>query len=69
MTHGYEYFDIEYEDIDLWDWDEDFLFDEQSPEELWSELEGIYNDMAKESDEYDIYWQSDESKEDEEEKL
>lgn len=57
MTHGYEWFDYDY-----WDLDEGYEFEEWFFTGLEEEyvLGGIYEDIANESDEYDIYKQDDE---------
>lgn len=58
MTHGYEFFEFDYMDLDLTDWFSGF--EEDTISESWRELEEIYNVYSEESEEFDVYEQDEE---------
>ncbi len=61
MTHGYEFFEYEYENIDFYDW---LLgFEEETISDFWAEMEKTYSEYLTEVNEYDIYEQNEEEEE------
>jgi hypothetical protein len=55
---GTNFFEFNYDDLDLMDWFMDF--EEDSINESWRELEEIYNIYSDESEEFDVYEQDEE---------
>jgi len=61
MTHGYEFFEYDYFDLDISDFFDDLFVEyEKTTAEMWGEIEKLYDEMIAESEEFDIYEQDEE---------
>ena len=61
MTHGYEFFEYDYFDLDLSSFFDDLYVDyDKTISEMWGEIEELYDEMIDESEDFDIYEQDEE---------
>jgi len=61
MTHGYEFFEYDYFDLDISSFFDDLYVDyDETISEMWGEIEELYDEMIYESEEFDIYEQDEE---------
>ena len=61
MTHGYEFFEYDYFDLDLSSFFDDLYVDyDETISEMWGEIEELYDEMIDESEDFDIYEQDEE---------
>jgi len=61
MTHGYEFFEYDYFDLDLSSFFDDLYVDyDEDINEMWGEIEELYDEMIDESEDFDIYEQDEE---------
>ena len=61
MTHGYEYFEFDYFDLDISSFFDDLYVDyDETISEMWGEIEELYDEMIDESEDFDIYEQDEE---------
>jgi len=61
MTHGYEYFEYDYFDLDISSFFDDLYVDyDETISEMWGEIEELYDEMIDESEDFDIYEQNEE---------
>jgi len=61
MTHGYEFFEYDYFDLDISSFFDDLYVDyDEDINEMWGEIEELYDEMIDESEDFDIYEQDEE---------
>ena len=61
MTHGYEFFEYDYFDLDMSSFFDDLYVDyDEDINEMWGEIEELYDEMIDESEDFDIYEQDEE---------
>jgi len=61
MTHGYEFFEYDYFDLDISSFFDDLYVDyDETISEMWGEIEELYDEMIDESEDFDIYEQDEE---------
>ena len=61
MTHGYEFFEYDYFDLDISSFFDDLYVDyDEDISEMWGEIEELYDEMIDESEDFDIYEQDEE---------